>query len=235
MNNKEDNTRRIISLVRNYTKYPEGSVLVSFGDTKILCTATISEKIPRFLRGKNYGWITAEYSMLPRSTYIRNIRESRNKQYARNFEIQRFIGRSLRSSIDLKILSGFTIILDCDVLQADGSTRAASVTGSCVALADAFNFLLKKKKLKKNPMKCMVASVSVGIVKNKLLCDLNYSEDSIAEVDLSVVMTEYGSIVEVQGAAEKKPIDQNKFFDLLFLAKKEISKIIKIQKKSLNL
>lgn len=237
MNDEKINkTRRSISLIRKYTKYPEGSVLVEFGDTKVLCNATVSENIPRFLRGKNQGWITAEYNMLPRATYLRNLRESRSKQYARNFEIQRFIGRALRASIDLNILNGFTIILDCDVLQADGSTRTASVTGSCVALIDALNFLLKRNKIKKNPMKWIIAAVSVGIVKNKELCDLNYLEDSIAEIDLNVVMTEHGHIVEIQGTTEGTvSINQNKLFNLLTLAKKEIHKIIQIQKKCLNL
>lgn len=234
--NKTNETRRIINLTRQYTKYPEGSVLVECGDTKILCTATISENTPRFLRGKNQGWITAEYSMLPRSTHLRNLRESRSKQYARNFEIQRFIGRALRSSVDLKILNGFTIILDCDVLQADGSTRTSSITGSCVALIDALNFLLRKNKIKKNPMKWMIAAVSVGIVKNKKLCDLNYLEDSIAEIDLNVVMTEYGHIIEIQGTTEgSMSISESILLKLLALAKEEIFKIIQIQKNCLNL
>lgn len=234
--NKTDKTNRVINLIRHYTKYPEGSVLVEFGDTKVLCNATVSEIIPRFLRGKNQGWVTAEYSMLPRSTYLRNLRESRNKQYARNFEIQRFIGRALRSSIDLKMLNGFTIILDCDVLQADGGTRTAAITGSCIALIDSLKFLLKKNKIKKNPMKWMIAAVSVGIVNNKEVCDLNYSEDSISEIDLNVVMTEYGHIVEIQGTTEGSMlVSQNKLFSLLTLAKKEIYKIIKIQKNCLDL
>lgn len=227
---------RKIKITRQYTTNPEGSVLVEFGKTKVLCTATVSENIPRFLKGKKKGWITAEYSMLPRATNFRNIRESnRGKQYSRNHEIQRFIARSLRASVDLNKLYPFTIILDCDVIQADGGSRTASVTGSCVSLVDSISFLLQKNKIKINPLKFLVASISVGIFENKELCDLNYLEDSGSEFDLNIVMTEKGDIVEIQGTAEgKNSVSQEKLVSLIELARVEIKKIIKIQRNSLS-
>lgn len=185
------NQVRPVTLTRNYTKHAEGSVLVEFGDTKVLCTASIDEGVPRFLKGQGQGWITAEYGMLPRSTHTRNAREAaKGKQGGRTMEIQRLIARALRAAVDLKALGEFTITLDCDVLQADGGTRTASITGACVALADALNKLVAAGKLKTNPMKGMVAAVSVGIVNGEAICDLEYIEDSAAETDMNVVMTE---------------------------------------------
>ena len=179
------NQVRPVTLTRNYTKHAEGSVLVEFGDTKVLCTASIDEGVPRFLKGQGQGWITAEYGMLPRSTHTRNAREAaKGKQGGRTMEIQRLIARALRAAVDLKALGEFTITLDCDVLQADGGTRTASITGACVALADALNKLVAAGKLKNNPMKGMVAAVSVGIVNGEAICDLEYGEDSAAETDI---------------------------------------------------
>lgn len=226
------NESRIIKITKKYTHHPEGSVLIELGNTKVLCTATISNSVPRFLRGKKRGWITAEYNMLPRSTNLRSLRESViGKRYGRNIEIQRFISRSLRSSVDLEILKSFTIILDCDVLQADGGTRTAAINGSFIALIEAVNFLLKQGKIKENPIKYMIAAISVGIVENKELCDLDYSEDSHAEVDMNVVMTEKYDIIEIQSTVEgNNPISQTRLISLIELAKKEIAKIFKIQK-----
>ncbi|KAG1715869.1 hypothetical protein ID866_1312 [Astraeus odoratus] len=216
------NQVRPVTLTRNYTKHAEGSVLVEFGDTKVLCTASIEEGVPRFLKGQGQGWITAEYGMLPRATHTRNAREAaKGKQGGRTMEIQRLIARALRAAVDLKILGEFTITLDCDVIQADGGTRTASITGACVALADALNKLVAAGKLKTNPMKGMVAAVSVGIVNGEALCDLEYVEDSAAETDMNVVMTEDGRIIEVQGTAEGRfyaeaLVDSGIDFDLLF-------------------
>lgn len=171
---RSNNQVRPVTLTRNYTKHAEGSVLVEFGDTKVLCTASIEEGVPRFLKGQGQGWITAEYGMLPRSTHTRNAREAaKGKQGGRTMEIQRLIARALRAAVDLKALGEFTITLDCDVLQADGGTRTASITGACVALADALQKLVENGKLKTNPMKGMVAAVSVGIVNGEAVCDLN--------------------------------------------------------------
>ncbi len=179
---RSNNQVRPVTLTRNYTKHAEGSVLVEFGDTKVLCTASIEEGVPRFLKGQGQGWITAEYGMLPRSTHTRNAREAaKGKQGGRTMEIQRLIARALRAAVDLKALGEFTITLDCDVLQADGGTRTASITGACVALADALQKLVENGKLKTNPMKGMVAAVSVGIVNGEAVCDLEYVEDSAAE------------------------------------------------------
>lgn len=181
---RSNNQVRPVTLTRNYTKHAEGSVLVEFGDTKVLCTASIEEGVPRFLKGQGQGWITAEYGMLPRSTHTRNAREAaKGKQGGRTMEIQRLIARALRAAVDLKALGEFTITLDCDVLQADGGTRTASITGACVALVDALQKLVENGKLKTNPMKGMVAAVSVGIVNGEAVCDLEYVEDSAAETD----------------------------------------------------
>ena len=175
---RSNNQVRPVTLTRNYTKHAEGSVLVEFGDTKVLCTASIEEGVPRFLKGQGQGWITAEYGMLPRYTHTRNAREAaKGKQGGRTMEIQRLIARALRAAVDLKALGEFTITLDCDVLQADGGTRTASITGACVALADALQKLVENGKLKTNPMKGMVAAVSVGIVNGEAVCDLEYVED----------------------------------------------------------
>ena len=223
---RSNNQVRPVTLTRNYTKHAEGSVLVEFGDTKVLCTASIEEGVPR--------WITAEYGMLPRSTHTRNAREAaKGKQGGRTMEIQRLIARALRAAVDLKALGEFTITLDCDVLQADGGTRTASITGACVALADALNKLVENGKLKTNPMKGMVAAVSVGIVNGEAICDLEYVEDSAAETDMNVVMTEDGRIIEVQGTAEGEPFTHEELLTLLALARGGIESIVATQKAAL--
>lgn len=225
---------RPLTLTRHYTKHAEGSVLVEFGDTKVLCTATVEGGVPRFLKGQGQGWITAEYSMLPRSTHSRNVREAaKGKQGGRTLEIQRLIARSLRAAVDLKKLGEFTIILDCDVLQADGGTRTASITGACVALIDALNALVANGKLKANPMKGLVAAVSVGILNGEALCDLEYVEDSAAETDMNVVMMEDGRMIEVQGTAEGEPFSHDELMALLTLARGGIETIFQAQKAAL--
>ncbi|UVO08259.1 ribonuclease PH [Pectobacterium polonicum] len=225
---------RPLTFTRHYTKHAEGSVLVEFGDTKVLCNATVEEGVPRFLKGQGQGWVTAEYGMLPRATHSRNAREAaKGKQGGRTLEIQRLIARSLRAAIDLKVLGEYTITLDCDVLQADGGTRTASITGACVALADALNQMVANGKLKKNPMKGMVAAVSVGIVNGEALCDLEYVEDSAAETDMNVVMTEDGRMVEVQGTAEGEPFSHEELLTLLALARGGIDTIVQAQKAAL--
>lgn len=226
---------RPITLTRNFTKHAEGSVLVEFGETKVLCTATVEEGVPRFLKGKGQGWVTAEYGMLPRSTHTRNQREAaKGKQSGRTMEIQRLIARALRAAVDLTALGEYTITLDCDVIQADGGTRTASISGACVALADALNVLVAKGALKANPMKGMVAAVSVGIVGGEALCDLEYVEDSAAETDMNVVMMEDGRMIEVQGTAEGEPFSHEELLSLLALAKAGIADIIAAQKAALS-
>lgn len=209
-------------VLSRYACYLVVQMLVEFGDTKVLCTASIEEGVPRFLKGQGQGWITAEYGMLPRSTHTRNAREAaKGKQGGRTMEIQRLIARALRAAVDLKALGEFTITLDCDVLQADGGTRTASITGACVALVDALQKLVENGKLKTNPMKGMVAAVSVGIVNGEAVCDLEYVEDSAAETDMNVVMTEDGRIIEVQGTAEGEPFTHEELLILLALARGE--------------
>ncbi|AWV43141.1 ribonuclease PH [Hafnia alvei] len=226
---------RPLKLTRNYTKHAEGSVLVEFGETKVLCNATVEEGVPRFLKGQGQGWVTAEYGMLPRSTHSRMAREAaKGKQGGRTMEIQRLIARSLRAAVDLKKLGEFTITLDCDVIQADGGTRTASITGACVALADALNALVAAGKLKANPMKGMVAAVSVGIVDSQAVCDLEYVEDSAAETDMNVVMLEDGRMIEVQGTAEGEPFSHEELLQLLALARGGIEEIIQAQKAALE-
>jgi ribonuclease PH len=226
---------RPITLTRQYTKHAEGSVLVEFGDTKVLCTATIEEGVPRFLKGQHQGWITAEYGMLPRSTHTRNQREAaKGKQGGRTLEIQRLIARSLRAAVDLKLLGEYTITLDCDVIQADGGTRTASITGACVALADALNNLVETGKIKTNPMKGLVAAVSVGIVSGEAVCDLEYIEDCNAETDMNVVMIDDGRIIEIQGTAEGEPFSHTELLALLELAKNGIKTLFEAQKQALN-
>ncbi|OCG07909.1 ribonuclease PH [Gilliamella sp. wkB178] len=226
---------RPIKITRNYTKHAEGSVLVEFGETKVLCNATVEEGVPRFLKGQNQGWVTAEYGMLPRATNSRTQREAaKGKQTGRTMEIQRLIARSLRAMIDLKLLGEFTITLDCDVLQADGGTRTASITGACVALNDAINKMLANGLLKQNPIKSLVAAVSVGIIDGEAICDLEYIEDSNAETDMNVVMTDDGRIIEVQGTAEGEPFSHDELLQLLELAKNGIAAINDAQKQALN-
>lgn len=210
---------RSITLTRHYTKHAEGSVLVEFGDTKVICTASVNEGVPRFLKGKGVGWVTAEYGMLPRSTGSRMGREAAHgKQGGRTLEIQRLIGRSLRAVIDTAALGERTITIDCDVIQADGGTRTASITGGYVALADAVQFLLDKKLLKKNPLYGQVASVSVGIHQGTPIVDLDYAEDSSAETDMNIVMNDGGAFIEVQGTAEGHAFRRDELDAMLNLA-----------------
>lgn len=226
---------RDIRFTRQYTRYAEGSVLVEFGHTKVLCTASVEENVPRFLKGKGQGWITAEYGMLPRSTHTRNQREaSRGQQGGRTLEIQRLIGRSLRASVDLTKLGEHTITLDCDVLQADGGTRTAAISGACVAMVDALSYLLEKKRIKTDPLEALVASVSVGMYKGSSVLDLDYDEDSNAETDMNVVMNQHGGFIEVQGTAEGAPFTRAQQNDMLALAEQGIAEIVTLQQQVLG-
>tara|TARA_R110002050_G_scaffold57423_3_gene129092 strand:- start:228141 stop:228857 length:717 start_codon:yes stop_codon:yes gene_type:complete len=232
---RQANQLREITITRNYTKHAEGSVLVEFGDTKVLCTASVEERIPHFLRGKGEGWVTAEYGMLPRSTGSRMQREAaRGQQGGRTMEIQRLIGRSLRAAIDLKGLGERSITIDCDVIQADGGTRTASITGAFVALHDAITFLLNKKKIKKNPLHGQVASVSVGIYNGVPVLDLDYAEDSNAETDMNVVMNEAGAYIEVQGTAEGHAFRPEELTAMLALASEGIDNLLQHQRDALD-
>ena len=225
---------RDISLTRHYTKHAEGSVLVAFGDTKVLCNASVEDSVPRFLKGSGQGWVTAEYGMLPRSTGSRMDREAaRGKQSGRTQEIQRLIGRALRAAVDLKALGEHTIKIDCDVIQADGGTRTASITGGCVALVDAISYLMENNKLKSNPLKQMVASVSVGVYQGLPVLDLDYAEDSRAETDMNVVMTEKGGFIEVQGTGEDGDFSHAQLLDMIGLAEAGIKQLIEAQQKAL--
>ncbi|ODS24007.1 ribonuclease PH [Candidatus Endobugula sertula] len=217
---------RPIRLTKNFTKHAEGSVLVEFGDTKVICNASIDNSVPGFLRGQGSGWITAEYGMLPRSTGSRMGREAtRGKQTGRTIEIQRLIGRSLRAAVNLNILGERTITIDCDVIQADGGTRTASITGASVALADALQRLVANGTLKSNPLVRMVASISVGIYENEAVLDLDYLEDSAADTDMNIVMADDGGMIEIQGTAEGKPFSEAEFAQMLALAKKGIQEL----------
>jgi len=225
---------RPIKITRQYTAYAEGSVLVEFGNTKVLCNASVEEGVPRWLKGQGKGWVTAEYGMLPRATHSRTRREaSSGKQGGRTMEIQRLIARSLRAVVDLDAMPEVMITVDCDVIQADGGTRTASITGASVALADAFTKLVADGRLKKNPMKGHVAAVSVGILGEDVLCDLEYVEDSAADTDMNVVMTEEGKMIEIQGTAEGEPFSHEQLLDLLAVAKKGIADIVEVQKAAL--
>ncbi len=225
---------REIRISRHFTKHAEGSVLVEFGDTRVICTASVEERVPGFLRGKEQGWVTAEYGMLPRSTGTRMSREAaRGKQGGRTMEIQRLIGRSLRAVIDLKALGERSIAIDCDVIQADGGTRTASITGGYVALADAIGHLLEKGLLKKTPLLGQIASVSVGIYNGQPVLDLDYDEDSNAETDMNVVMNDGGHFVEVQGTAEGHAFTQDEMNVMLDYAKKGITELIQHQNDAL--
>ena len=229
--NRSDQQLRDIRLTRQYTKHAEGSVLVEFGETKVICTASVTLSVPPFLKDKGQGWITAEYGMLPRSTNERMQRESaKGKQTGRTQEIQRLIGRSLRAAVNLTAMGEHTITIDCDVIQADGGTRTASITGGCVALYDAVQWLVTKKNLPINPFKQFVASVSVGIFKGQPVLDLDYVEDSTADTDMNVVMTEKGGFIEIQGTAEKETFAQAELDTLLILAKNGIEKLVTMQK-----
>jgi len=226
---------REIKFTRNFTKHAEGSVLIEFGDTRVLCTATVEEKVPGFLKGKGKGWVTAEYGMLPRSTNTRMGREAaRGKQGGRTMEIQRLIGRSLRAAVDLSALGERSITLDCDVIQADGGTRTASITGACVALSDAINSLIQQGTLKESPIQNMVASISVGIYQGVPVLDLDYAEDSNAETDMNVVMDDNGHFIEIQGTAEGKTFSMEEMMAMIELAKNGIAEIITQQKLALE-
>lgn len=225
---------RVINITRSYTQYAEGSVLIAFGNTKVLCTASVVPGVPKFLKGLGQGWITAEYGMLPRATHTRSEREAtRGKQTGRSLEIQRLIGRVLRVSVDLKQLGENTIFLDCDVIQADGGTRTAAITGASVALRDALNVMMKKGELTQDPMRYLVAAVSVGIYQKQVLLDLDYAEDSQAETDMNVVMTEQGGILEVQATAEKNAFSKQQLEQMLTVAEKGINQLFEKQREVL--
>ena len=233
---RANNQLRTVEIIRHYTKHAEGSVLVKFGDTHVLCTASIEEKVPGFLKGKNQGWVTAEYGMLPRSTGSRMDREAaKGKQSGRTQEIQRLIGRSLRAIIDLEKLGERSIHIDCDVIQADGGTRTASITGAYVALHDAVSTLLTSGKISENPLKQAVAAISVGVYKGKPVLDLDYIEDSDCDTDMNVVMTADGGFVEIQGTAEGEPFTRQAMNAMLDLAASGISDLLKNQLVALNL
>jgi len=228
------NQMRDIKITRHYTKYAEGSVLVEFGETKVICTASVTPGVPRFLKDTGQGWITAEYSMLPRATKDRTDREaSRGKQGGRTLEIQRLIGRSLRTAIDLKLLGENTIAIDCDVIQADGGTRTASITGACVALVDALRFMQINKIITGDPLRFFVAAVSVGIYEGVPILDLDYKEDSKAETDMNIVMTEHGEYIELQGTAEQKSFHSRDLQQMLDLAGQGIQQLFAKQKEVL--
>jgi len=226
---------RPVTLTRHYTRHAEGSVLVCFGDTKVLCTASIEERVPGFLKGQGQGWVTAEYGMLPRATHTRSDREAaRGKQGGRTLEIQRLIGRSLRSVMDMEAFGERTLTLDCDVLQADGGTRTAAITGAYVALKDAVANLRSQGLLKKDPVHGAVAAVSVGIVGGQPVLDLEYSEDSQAETDMNVVMNDAGAFVEVQGTAEGHAFHRHELDAMLKLAEQGITQLIARQREALS-
>jgi len=226
---------RNINMTRQYTKHPPGSVLVEFGDTKVLCTASVRTGVPRFLKDSNQGWLTAEYGMLPGATHDRGDREAaRGKQGGRTIEIQRLIGRSLRACLDLQKLGENTITIDCDVLQADGGTRTAAITGSCVALVDAISYMQQKGMINKNPLKYMIASVSVGVYGDTPVVDLDYPEDSVAGTDMNIVMTDTDEFIEIQGTAEDAPFNIDQLNTMIQLAYDGICQIVRKQREVLN-
>ncbi len=233
--NRAPDQMRPIRLTCRYTKHAEGSVLVEFGDTRVLCNASVENRVPPFLRGKGQGWVTAEYGMLPRSTTERMGREAaRGKQGGRTLEIQRLIGRSLRAVVDMKKLGERTLTIDCDVIQADGGTRTASITGGFVALSEAIQALLAAGELKQNPLTGAVASVSVGIYRGTPVLDLDYAEDSNAETDMNVVMTDSGQFIEVQGTAEGHPFSDSEMQQMLTLARQGIAELCQRQREALG-
>lgn len=235
LDQRNNDQLRPITITRQYTRYAEGSVLVEFGNTKVLCTASVDNSVPRFLKGTGQGWVTAEYGMLPRSTHTRNDREAaKGKQSGRTQEIQRLIGRSLRAMVDLKKLGENTITIDCDVIQADGGTRTAAITGGAIALVDALTTLQSNKKVSGDPLKGLVAAISVGMFKGEALLDLCYEEDSKCETDMNVVMTQSGEFIEIQGTAESKPFTRAQSNQMLELAEKGISELIQLQQKALG-
>lgn len=228
---RETNQLRPIKITRNFTNHAEGSVLVEFGQTRVLCTASVIDGVPRFLKGKNQGWVTAEYGMLPRSTHSRIEREaSKGRQGGRTLEIQRLIGRALRTCVDLKVIGESTITLDCDVLQADGGTRTAAITGACVAMRDALNWMVQREKIRKMPAFNYIAAVSVGVYRGQPVLDLDYAEDVLAGTDMNVVMNEAGEFIEIQGTAEEKPFNKTELNTMLELAESGILQLIDMQK-----
>jgi ribonuclease PH len=235
IDDREPGKLRNVTITRNFIKHAEGSVLIEFGDTRVICTASVEESVPPFLRGKGTGWVTAEYSMLPRATHTRSARESaKGKLGGRTHEIQRLIGRSLRAVTDLAALGERSILIDCDVIQADGGTRTASITGAWVALADAVAGLVSQGKLAASPIKEAVAAVSAGIVKGEVLLDLDYSEDSTADVDMNFVVTASGRFVEVQGTAEDEPFTIAQMDAMREAALHGIRQLLAIQKAALE-
>lgn len=233
---RAQNELRPINITRHFTKYAEGSALIEFGNTKVICTASIVPGVPRFLKGTNQGWLTSEYGMLPRSTHERMDREAyRGKQSGRTLEIQRLIGRSLRAVVDLKGIGENTIHMDCDVIQADGGTRTASITGVCIALYDALLPLQNSGKLQQNPFKQLVAAVSVGMYQNNPVVDLDYQEDCQAETDMNLVMCEDGRFIEVQGTAEGAPFDQQQLQGMLEIGAASINKLFAYQRAALGI
>ena len=235
-NSRQDDELRPVSIIRHYTKHAEGSVLISLGDTRVLCTASIEERVPPFLRNKKSGWVTAEYSMLPRSTTTRNSREAaRGRQDGRTLEIQRLIGRSLRAALDLPALGERSIVLDCDVIQADGGTRTAAVSGAYVALVDAVGWLLHQELIEATPVRRAIAAVSVGVLGNRVITDLDYTEDKRADTDLNVVMDEHGGLIEIQGTAEAKPFDRDTLTRMLDHATAGIKQILSAQREALGI
>ena len=232
---RNDDELRPTRITRGYTRHAEGSVLIECGDTQVLCTASVEDRVPRFLRGRNEGWVTAEYGMLPRSTGSRMGREAaRGKQGGRTLEIQRLIGRSLRAVVDRQALGERTITLDCDVIQADGGTRTASITGAYVALVDACNWLIEKRKIEKSPIHGQVAAVSVGIVGDMPVLDLDYAEDSTAETDMNIVMNDGNGFIELQGTAEGHAFRRNELDRMLELGDKGISELMALQRDALE-
>jgi ribonuclease PH len=228
---REVNQLRDIKITRQFTNHAEGSILIEFGQTRVLCNASVIDSVPRFLKGKNQGWITAEYGMLPRATHTRTDREaSRGKQGGRTLEIQRLIGRSLRGCIDLKALGETTITIDCDVIQADGGTRTAAITGACIALKDALNWMQEKDKLRKKVSFNYIAAVSVGIYRGQPVLDLDYAEDVVAETDMNIVMNDKNEFIEIQGTAEDGSFSGSQLTEMLSLAQSGISELIKLQK-----
>lgn len=225
---------RAVRIERHFTRHAEGSVLISFGQTRVICTASVEVGVPRFLRGQGSGWVTAEYGMLPRSTDSRMDREAvRGKQGGRTVEIQRLIGRSLRAALDLEALGENTIKVDCDVIQADGGTRTAAITGACVALVDAFTAMRKQKLIQCDPLHSLVAAVSVGICDGQPLLDLDYREDAGAQTDMNVVMNQQGDFIEVQGTAESRPFSGEQLDGMLALARTGIAQLIAVQQEVL--
>jgi ribonuclease PH len=227
---------RPIRITRSYTKYAEGSVLIETGETKVICTASIEDKVPAFLKGKGEGWITCEYNMIPRATQTRKPRDiSRGKLDGRTMEIQRLIGRALRSVVDLKAIGERTIWIDCDVIQADGGTRTSSITGAFVALVDAVNRIHRQTPFAVYPIREFVSAVSVGVVNGEKMVDLCYEEDSKAKVDMNIIMTDAGEFVEIQGTGEESPFSRSELNDLLALGEKGIKQVIQVQKDTLKM